>query len=397
MRTLKIIIIVFFALLLTGCWDYRELENLAIVSAIGIDIEDDQISVSAQIINSKKVNTNTQGSGGSEEVAAFVYQMKAPTIREAITKMVVESPKKLYLGHMDLLVIGEEAAKKGINDFIDFFMRDAEARKIFTTVISKNSKAIDVLEIVQPLESVTGKSIHFSFEATTRYYGSLSNASFDDVITCLFTEGRHPTIAAVEIKGPVEEATNNDNIKETKAKTKIRIVGTGILKKDKLIGYIDENEGVYYSMIRGKVQTTTVSFKCDDKKKYGNIVIDGLEVKLNVEPTKNIPHAEVIINGEAALTECNCKIDLEIPKNIKKIEDMVNKEMKKEMEKVIAKIQKFNSDVFGYGEFLYRNHYQYWKKQNKIWNDIFPKIETTVKSNIKVIRISATIDVPKER
>ena len=112
---------------------------------------------------------------------------------------------------------------------------------------------------------------------------------------------------------------------------------------------------------------------------------------------KTFPHAEVIINGEAALTECNCKIDLEIPKNIKKIEDMVNKEMKKEMEKVIAKIQEFNSDVFGYGEFLYRNHYQYWKKQNKIWNDIFPKIETTVKSNIKVIRISATIDVPKER
>lgn len=397
MKTLRIIIIVFSTLLLTGCWDYRELEDLAIVSSIGIDIEEDQINVSAQIINSKKVSTNSQGGGGSEEASSFVYQKSAPTIREAITKMVLESPKKLYLGHMDLLIIGEEAAKKGINDFIDFFMRDFEARKIFTTVVAKDAKAIDVLKIVQPLESVTGKSIHYSFEATTRYYGAFSNASFDEIIACRFTEGRHPTIVAVEIRGPIEEATNSDNIKETESKTKIAIIGAGVLKNDKLIEYIGENESVYYSMVRSKVQTTTVSFKCDDKNNYGNIVIDGLKVSLNVEPSTNIPHAEVTMSGEAALTECNCKIDLEVPENIKKIEDMINKKMKNEMKQMISKIQKFNTDIFGYGEFLYRNHYQYWNKQKKKWNEIFPKIETTIKSNIKVIRISSTIDVPKER
>lgn len=398
-KRLKICVICFSLLFLTGCWNYRELEDLAIVGAIGIDIDGDDFNVSIQVVNPKKSGGNSQsgGGGGSEETAAIVYNIKAKTIREALTKMVLDSPKRLYIGHMNLLVVGEEAAKKGIEDFFDFFMRDTESRKIFTTVVSKGSKAIDVLKIIEPLENISANNIHSSFEATNQYYGSISNATFDQVVMCLFAEGRNPTIAAVEIKGPVDKGNSNDNLKESDPKTRVEIVGAAVLKPDKLVGYLNEKESIFYSMIRSKVSTTTISFQCDDNKNYGNVVIDNLKTDLNIKVENNFPKAEINVTGRAALTELNCDINLKDPKEIDKLQAMVNKEIKKIMYDTVSKVQNYNSDIFGYGEQLNRNMNSYWKKHKKEWDTIFPQIKTKVKSKIEIERISSTIESVKSR
>ena len=54
MKKIKIFLFLVAALLLTGCGNYRELNDLAITTGIAFDIKDDQYIVSYMIANSNK-------------------------------------------------------------------------------------------------------------------------------------------------------------------------------------------------------------------------------------------------------------------------------------------------------------------------------------------------------
>jgi spore germination protein KC len=297
---------------------------------------------------------------------------------------------------MNLLVISEEAAKKGIKEFIDYFMRDTESRKVFTTTIVKNGKAIDAIKILQPLETVTSTNIQSSFEAVKKTYGTIRNDSFDQIVMCLYTPGRNPTISAIEIIGSPGNGEKNDNLSTTKPDTSIKISNLGILKNDKLIGYISVEEAFYYAMIRGTLSNLSLSFPCDDND-YGNVIVDSMKSNLEMTVKKNKPVASINVTGKAALTEFNCKLDLTKEENIDEIEKMAEKEIKKKLKKVIEEVQNYNSDIFGFGEKLYRNNYKYWIKNKKNWDKIFPKIEASTKVDISVERMSSTINTAKSR
>lgn len=47
----KILIIILTLLLCTGCFDYKEINDLAIINAIGVDYEDDEYVITLEILN----------------------------------------------------------------------------------------------------------------------------------------------------------------------------------------------------------------------------------------------------------------------------------------------------------------------------------------------------------
>ena len=48
---MKKIILIIALFLLTGCYDYKEINNLGIISAIGIDYQDDEYNVTLEVLN----------------------------------------------------------------------------------------------------------------------------------------------------------------------------------------------------------------------------------------------------------------------------------------------------------------------------------------------------------
>jgi spore germination protein KC len=90
-------------------------------------------------------------------------------------------------------------------------------------------------------------------------------------------------------------------------------------------------------------------------------------------------------------------MDLRKEKNLKKIESIINKTFKKEIDKTIKKVQKeYKSDIFGFGERLYKDNNSYWKKVDKNWNDTFSNMKYNIKTNIIIKNLSSTINAIKE-
>jgi spore germination protein KC len=264
-------------------------------------------------------------------------------------------------------------------------------------VVVKNGKAVDLLKIVTPLETVTANNIQDSSEATATVSGVISNRLFDEVLACLYMEGRHPTVTAVELKNPSKEGETSENVSSTQVKTTAVISGSAAFKKDKLVGYLDAKESLGYTIIRDKTQSITISFPCDNKGNYGNVIFDKVSDKIGIKFNKNKPVANLNISGEGALAEYNCNTDLSDEKNIENIKKLTTKEINKIIKKTIDKSQKeLKSDILGFGEQIYKNSNSYWQKNKKNWDKIFSTMDYKIKTNITIKRIGSTVNSGKE-
>ncbi len=72
MKIIKLFLLGSLLFFFTGCYNYRELNQLAITSAIGIDKTEDGYKVTVQVINTQKQGSGSNSSG--EQPKIFVYE-----------------------------------------------------------------------------------------------------------------------------------------------------------------------------------------------------------------------------------------------------------------------------------------------------------------------------------
>ena len=135
----KVILILFILLGCTGCFDYTELNDMALVSGISIDYDQNQFNVSFEILNTQnKENVET------DEKVFFAYGSGA-SISEAFSNTSLEIADFPYMAHLKTIVISEEVAKYHVEEIIDFLIRDNHIRNIFYLTIAKNGIPIKTI------------------------------------------------------------------------------------------------------------------------------------------------------------------------------------------------------------------------------------------------------------
>ena len=84
----KILITLIIPFLLCGCYNYTELEDVSICTAMGFDLNDDEYEISYMVANSRKTDASTK-EGQSQ---AVVYTGKGKTVSEAINDVTTKMP-----------------------------------------------------------------------------------------------------------------------------------------------------------------------------------------------------------------------------------------------------------------------------------------------------------------
>ena len=138
---MKKIFIIFIILLLSGCYNYRELNTLDIASSIGIDKKDNLYDVTIQVLNGKQ-------SEDSEDSQIVVYSATGKTINEALRNIYKKTSRDLYRGHINNLILSEEVAKESIINTVDMFQRYTDIRDELNIIIVKNETAKNTLKIL---------------------------------------------------------------------------------------------------------------------------------------------------------------------------------------------------------------------------------------------------------
>lgn len=385
----KILITLSFIFICCGCYNYKELNDLAITSAIGIDKTDDGYKVTAQVVNTQKEGTDNNS---SSDPKIIIYEHTSKTVQEAVRYMVLESPKRLYPNHMQVIIISEDVAKDGILGSLDLFFRDSELQKNFYVLISKDVSANQILKTLTPADSIVSSNIKKSLESDSSYLGITELVTYDELINTYLNPNKEISLPSVTLKGKMKGSDKIDNIEQSDSSTKVVLSQMAIFKDDKMIGYLDDKQSIALSFIKGKINNTIIKYKCNG----GYVVVETTNSKSSIN-VDNKGNFRIKISGDAAINEVSCDINLENDNSISKINKQVNKEIKKNVNNTIKYVKNnYNSDIFNFLDILYKNQYSLYKKISNDWyKNKFKDSKIDIDVDIKVIEKGNTLKVIK--
>ena len=355
MKKFVLIIITLFILLISsGCYNYKEINDMAIVSSIGIDKDNknDKYIVSAQIMNSKE-------SEDSEDSQITVYTKEGDTVHEALRNITLKSPRKLYGNHLSKIVLSEEVAKEGIDNILDIFNRITEVRNEFIITIVKEDKASDVLKVLTTTESIPAEYVKLSLKIADKTSGLTYATKLDEFISLYLKKGIDPVVPVLKIDKKEKKGTTINNITTTNPISKIVIEDLAVTNKGKLETYLKNEEVIGYNFLRNQIQKMIIPVKCDDENNYASILILKNKTKSNTAKKDNEYIINFNINSEAIITEYNCKKDLTDEKVIKELEKDTEKKIKRYIKKSLNKQKETKGKFLGLERIIYLDYPKY--------------------------------------
>ena len=168
---IRIIIYLGLLSLLTSCLQGRELNELAIVTGIAIDKVQgsDEFLITFQVVNPSATATTT--GGGSGESRITTYASRDRTIFGALRKTSRKASRQLFFAHTQLVIVGEELARGGIEEIFDIFERSHELRLTSTIIISRGTDAASILQVLVPIENLPAVGLAKKSRNTSALWG----------------------------------------------------------------------------------------------------------------------------------------------------------------------------------------------------------------------------------
>ena len=369
----KKIFLLLLIFLLTGCYDHKELNTIAILTATEINKVDGEYIVNAQVVNPQSKDTvNVQA-------PFIIYEGKGQTIQEAYRHIKLQSSRFLYPNHLQILIINENLAKEDISDIIDFFLRVPHVRSEFNILIGKNE---DILSITTPIDDVSATSILDTMKTNNKYFGTTNLITFNDLANMAIDKKLEIIIPSIEAVNLDESAETTENTENTKIQSLYKLSNLAIFKDEKLLGYLTEDESITYNIIKNKVDTTLVTYECE-KDKYMTVEVTDLKSDVS---TKN-KEINIKLKMTGNVNETMCNLSLNKVENIDKLEKELQEYVTGEIEKHTKSIiENYNSDVFGFLELMYKTDYKTYQEVKDDWyDDIYQNLKVNVETSIKIV------------
>ena len=350
-RIFVFISVLFILLLSSGCYNYKEINEMAIVSSIGIDKDNDSYVVSAQIMNSKE-------SEDSEDSQIIVYSKKGKTIHEALRNLTLESPRKLYGNHLSKIVLSEEVAKEGIENILDLFIRVTEVRNEFIITIVKKDKASDVLKVLTSTETIPAEYVKLSLKTADLNSGLTYTTKLDEFLSLYLKKGVDPVVPVLSIEKKAKKGTTTDNVTTTSPISKIVIDSLAVTNNGKFETYLDSNEIIGYNYLRNQIQKMIIPVKCDDNY-YSSIAVQKNKTKTNIKKENDKYVVYYDVNVEGIITEYNCDKELTKTKTITDLEKKTENKIKYYIESALKKQKETKGKFLGIERLIYLDYPKY--------------------------------------
>jgi spore germination protein KC len=352
--------------ILTGCWNYREVEKLAIVAGVAIDKgKNSEFQVTVEII---------QISGGKDtKLTSKLVTIEGKTIFDAVRNAISLSGKKLYWSHTKVVVISKDIAKNGILRVVDWYNRDSETRSDVNLLISKEKTAREVLEGTGVTEEIKS----FELAETLKNEKSLSKAPTSEIwkfINDLESPGIANTIPTVTLN-------QTENISTP------QVMGLAIFKKDKLIGFLNGRESKSVLFVKDEVNGGLLIQGVQGNKSTP-VSLEIFKSKTKMEPVVKANHDiefNVTINTTVAIDEIGNSENLTSEPQLEKLKRSTEAMVKKYVENCIKKVQSdYGVDIFGFGVKLREEKPRIWKQMGGNWEEKFKELKVNVKVKVDI-------------
>lgn len=402
MKTLVLFLLLIIIVLLPGCWDMKEMEELGFVNIIGLDRQPgkDQLILTVGINNIKGTTGQGDSNGGSSSKSqGTIYQASAQTLFAALGRLQQISRKNLFLSDVRIIVIGEEAARKNMKGIISFLDRDRELRRSSSVLITPG-KAADVLSTIDPGRTSASEILLSIINDTKQTGVAFDTRLGDNIFEPLAISGIEPIAARVLTTSPPAKlgegqangivitgnVPDDQGTQGTVAQNKgqLRVSGMAVFRGLKLVGWLNEKESMGWGFVKGQINRgylVNLTSRTGKLPVTFHLLAEKSSIRFNLKDSKTT--ANVTIKVQAELSQLEANEDLLNPGNIKGLEADLAEAVKNDAMASLKKAQReLKSDVFGFGFQLNKQDYREW---NHHYMDRWPEIFPTLPINVKVI------------
>lgn len=371
--------------LLSGCYNYRELNELGITTAVSIDYKDNNFYVIAEVINPIK-----QQDASSSNNSPFInYNSSSSSLQDAFRKVVLESPRQLYAAQLEIIVLSEEVVNNHLEEVLEYFARDPESRTEIKIIVAKTEDSTKAITLQTLLTSLSSSNIIKSLDLQSKVLGMAYPVTLNELLNMYIDPYLEVVLPSMTLYGNYEIGDEKENITTSSPKAIVKIDGSTITKDNKILGYLDLEESKILNLINGKLKETIIKMNYYD----GYIIFEPNRIKVSRELDIKNNIIKINISGYSKTKEIQSNINVKNPKEVEKLNKALNMELEKKVTDTFNSIrEKYDTDVFGFQELYYRTDYKYFKENCTNWyEDIYPKIKLEVKANVRLYEKGSTL------
>jgi len=358
-KLLVITCILTIILAFTSSYDARGTEELSYIIAIGLDKSDnpkEPLALSIQI-----AKPDTSESGGTK-IKTETKTVNCNSFNLGIAMLNLENINELNLSHCTAIIISEELAKEGIEDFINTLANNIEIRPTCNMLISQ-SKASEFLEKASSIEDISSKFYNsFIHSAKVTSY----------VTTCPLSEfysGLHG-----DIKSPIAlySFIKDDTIES---------LGLAIFKDYKFVGRLSGLETILFNILTNQLETATIEVYNPQAPEIPlSIGISSSEpTQIKVKLENNKPKITCKISLNSRILSANKDYDYYTEDFLKQIESEINKFIEDSCNNLLIKTAtEYNADIFGFQGYFNKNYLTQDELDKYDWNTLYPNSEFNI-------------------
>ncbi|MFC3788960.1 Ger(x)C family spore germination protein [Paenibacillus sp. GCM10012307] len=360
MRKLMIALLM-VACLLTGCWDRKEINDLAIITgaAVSLGKQPNELELTLQFYSPIRTGGSGRSSGGASSITRAKL---GRNMSEAASRLQDISPRQLFWGHGQVFLISEQLAQQGIEEPLDFMIRFNEPPERINVLICRG-EASKVLKWKPKIERDSSVLLN--------EIGNLDN-SLQITLLDLYKMSVNTAGAIILPLVEMEKLSDGEEVPAVNY--------TAILKNRKLIAVVNKKQTRDIRWITNHSKTASVLLVPDESRPKHTVSVYFQHIRTTLKPVIRGNKWEVSIETQAdgSVLENNSDFDLSKPEKMKELQEVAAKAVTERLRSVITSAQQqWNADIFDFSGTFHRKYPGIWNKNKANWDQLFPKVRVT--------------------
>ncbi|MFZ4452235.1 Ger(x)C family spore germination protein [Salibacterium aidingense] len=308
--------------------------------------------------------------GKESEIGMEHRSIISETPEEARSLLNTRSQKPLRYGQLRVVLFGREVAEEGVEQYVKSFYRNPRiGNRVFLSAA----------------EGSAGEALRFKEGVKERigmYFSDLieHNMDFENIpetnmhlfLFDLYSDGKDAFLPLVK---------REDN--------ELKLIGLGLFDFDKMVGTLDMDQSFIFKLLLRGSDKGTSQFAIPKEGGRGYVVIQNIFTNVSYDLiTKDpVPEFNIHLKMKGEITDHTGEFNLEKEKDIKKIETVVQDQIKTVSKSMIQQFKEKEIDPLGFGE-KYRSRTRNWKQ--KEWKEtIYPEMKVNVDVNLEILQSGA--------
>lgn len=369
-KAIVCMLILVFLPLQAGCWNAREIDELAFVLGIALDRgQEGGVKVTVLIANPSAA-TRTPTGGGEQAKPFNVASAEGKTFFEAIRNMATFSSRRIFWAHNKVIVISEELARSDISEILDFFSRNPELR-LRTWVAVTPGAAGKLFEVPSEMEKDPATAIE-NIIAQRVWTGKGYGVMLKDFLEDYLSANTYPVASRISV--------DNQGVSQ--------LSGAAVFNENKLAGWLDGQETRGLLWLKGDLHSGIVVIPCPLDRQPLSVEVVHSEVKFMPHFRNDRPQLAVMVHVTGNLSEQACKTDFTDMENLRALKTVLSSAVKDDINAAVTAAQKqFKLDFPGFNRPFHLKHDRKWRHIVKDWPELFPDME---------VMVHVKADIPRE-